>query len=51
MIFLISQLKHVLTPLQDSSNDGSQHVLKETYGKLPLNYPFYPFLHVSGALD
>ena len=41
IIFLISQQKHVLWPLiRTVCNDGSQHVLKELYGKISL-LPFH----------
>ena len=49
-IIFISQQKHVMTPHKnrvDSSSDGSQHLLKELYGKLFPDYPFYPFLSVT----
>ena len=50
IIFLISQQKNICCDpslelsRQDGSNDVSQHVSKEYYGKLSLNYPFLPLL-------
>ena len=54
IIFLISQQKHAVTPQWNCLGQtvlmmGCHIVLKEYYGKLSLNNPFYPFL--SGALS
>lgn len=55
IILLVSQREHYCDPsseqsCHDDSNEGfTRYFSFEKYRKLSLNYPCYPYLHVSGA--